>query len=50
MKRWPLIRHVRFFWAAWRLARWWKTVGSHYWLAPNPLDERYLEAIWKGKA
>ena len=50
MKRWPVIRHLRFLWLAWRFEHGWHTVGRHYWLAPNPSDEGYLEAIWKGEA
>jgi len=49
-KRWPLIRHVRYLYLSWCFHRWWMDVGRHYWLAPNELDERFLEDVWNGKA
>jgi hypothetical protein len=51
IKRWPLIRHVRYFYHAWRLYRWaraWNSIGIG--IGPNPADIDHLEAIWRGKA
>lgn len=52
MKRWPIIRHVRYWWLRYRVERWAYTwymggVGLGY---PNPSDLKWLEDIWKGKA
>lgn len=52
MKRWPLIRHIRYFWSRMKVYEWasqWGELGigtGH----PNQSDLDYLEAIWKGKA
>lgn len=52
MKRWPLIRHVRFWWHSYRVHRWaymWGQAGVGLgW--PNPSDLRWLQDIWEGKA
>lgn len=52
MKRWPVVRHVRYFWLAYRVDRWARMwgqagVGLGY---PNPGDLHHLDLIWKGKA
>jgi hypothetical protein len=49
MKRWPLIRHLRYVWLAYCFNRWWYTIGRHIWLAPNAADERYLDDVWYGR-
>ena len=50
MKRWPLIRHVRWAWHAWRFSHWWETWGRYLGAVPNPQDLRYLEDVWDGHA
>lgn len=50
MSRWPGIRHLRWLWLAWQLARWWEAEGRYYWLCINPADHDYLDAVWKGDA
>lgn len=52
MKRWPIIRHIRFFWFQYRVFRWarmWYEGGIGLG-SPNPSDLYWLEEIWKGKA
>lgn len=52
MKRWPIIRHIRWFYLniqVHRYARMWARHGigiGH----PHPSDLKHLDAIWKGKA
>lgn len=52
MKRWPIIRHVRYYWLTFRVHMWamkWGSVGIGLgW--PNQYDLDRLEEIWKGKA
>jgi len=43
------IRHVRWCYLNWQFHRWWLTTGRHYWLATNPSDEAYLDAVWRGE-
>jgi hypothetical protein len=50
MKRWWGIRHLRWYYLDWRLTRWWLNMGQYYWLAVNPSDEAYLDAVWRGDA
>lgn len=50
MKRWPVIRHVRWLAASLAFAYWWDRFGKENWLTPNPADLRYLDAIWRGEA
>ena len=50
--RWPVIRHIRYFWGSYRVHRWaaaWygAGIGLGY---PNPSDLAYLEAVWRGEA
>lgn len=51
MKRWPIIRHVRYFVNVWRFNRacdqWARMTGF---CIPQQSDLDYLEAIWKGEA
>jgi hypothetical protein len=52
MKRWPLIRHVRYWWLAYRVHRWawkWGQLGVGLGV-PNEADQRWLDEIWEGKA
>lgn len=48
-KRLPIIRHFRYFWHAYWLNRWWRTVGCQFGLFINPYDIEYLKWIWQGK-
>jgi hypothetical protein len=50
MRRWPVIRFVRFLILAWRFCRWWEHFGRHHWAIPNPGDLEYLEDVRKGQA
>ena len=50
MKRWPIIRHARYFWYRWRVER-----HYEFWLSLGMLpfnkdkDEIVLRDIWSGK-
>lgn len=51
MKRWPVIRHLRFFWYTWRVFRFAAAMGA---LGlglgtPNQHDLDTLDAIWRGE-
>lgn len=51
MKRWPIIRHVRYLWHAYWLDRWvrmWAQSGIG--VGPAESDLRHLERIWRGEA
>ncbi len=52
MKRWPIIRHVRFWWHAWRMQ---KHYAAYHSMGiglgiPAKSDIEHLEAIWRGEA
>lgn len=49
-KKWPLIRHIRWFLLAWRLAWWREGVGLGAGISPHPAYERYLQDILEGRA
>jgi hypothetical protein len=51
-KRWPVIRHVRYWFLAYRVQKWAWTwgqmgIGLGY---PNPSDVKQLDDIWAGRA
>lgn len=52
VKRWPIIRHIRYYWLSYRVHLWamnWGSVGIGLgW--PNESDLRWLDDIWRGKA
>jgi hypothetical protein len=52
MKRWPVIRHVRYWWLNYRVHMWawnWGRMGIGLgW--PNDYDLKVLRDIWDGKA
>ena len=50
MKRWPIIRHIRYFILQRRLARWWQRYGRHHFLLVNERDLLYLDRVWRGEA
>lgn len=50
MKRWPIIRHARYFWLLWQVNRHyelWVRLG----MLPVDADRDYavLDAIWRGE-
>jgi hypothetical protein len=51
MKRWPVIRHIRYWLASYRVHRWaqlWGQGGVGLgW--PNPSDLAHLDRIWTGR-
>lgn len=52
MKKWPIIRHIRYFWFRWRVyvhAAQWASIGIGLRI-PNKADLEHLDAIWHGKA
>lgn len=49
MKRWPIIRHIRWFLEMLSYRAWWNEVGREHWLAPSPRDVEYLKDIWEGR-
>lgn len=50
MKRWFLIRHIRWLWLSYRLERWWNQVGHLLGAVRNPADLQYLDDVWRGRA
>ena len=51
MKRWPIIRHLRYFWGCWRVHQFaaaWGRAGIGLGV-PNESDLRYLDAMWRGE-
>jgi len=50
MKCWPVIRHIRWFYLAWRFDRYWQNLGRHIGAVPNPSDLAFLDKVWKGLA
>ena len=52
MKRWPIIRHIRYWWLRARVYQWaamWGDVGIGLGV-PNEADLAHLERIWRGEA
>jgi hypothetical protein len=49
MKRWPIIRHIRWLYYNHQLLHWWKHYGQHFWLTPNDADFEFLNDVWNGK-
>lgn len=47
-KKWPIIRHIRYFYWAWKFDRYWQNY-KHVFLVPNDGDMQYLDAIWRGE-
>lgn len=50
MKRWPIIRHVRYFLLRRQLARFWNDYGRNFWLCVNEQGLIYLDLVWRGEA
>ena len=48
MKRWIIIRHIRYVYYAWRLTRWADLMEPLGYLIQQS-DYDYLQAIWEGK-
>jgi hypothetical protein len=49
MKRWPVIRHIRWMVLHSRFQKWWFSEGCYLGDVPNEADMDYLERIWKGE-
>ena len=50
MKRWPIIRHIRYYWLAWRAGRVLARYGRHSYLIVSVEDALYLQDVWRGRA
>lgn len=50
MKRWPVIRHIRWLWLSYRFERWWSEVGHLLGAVRNPSDLKFLDDVWSGRA
>jgi len=50
VKRWPIIRHIRWLYLQARFLHWWNTVGRHFGAVMNESDLDYLEKVWRGDA
>lgn len=50
MKRWPIIRHIRWFYLHAKFWTWWERVGCYLGAVPNEADLDYLERVWRGEA
>jgi len=50
MKRWPIIRHIRYLILRRQLGRWWAGYGRHRFLLVNERDLLYLDRVWRGEA
>jgi hypothetical protein len=48
MKKWPIIRHVRYFWLKFKFMVWWDKIGSRIFIVPARRDLEYLEKVWRG--
>lgn len=46
MKRWPGIRHIRFWWKQHRFYSWGNNIG----IMPSAAAMAYLSNIWEGRA
>jgi hypothetical protein len=51
MKRWPVIRHVRFFWLRYKVNQHYDMWMQLYGALPVNIDKDYaiLDAIWRGE-
>ena len=52
MKRWPVIRHIRYWYLGWKVyshAARWGAMGIGFGV-PNPSDIEHLTAIWESRA
>jgi hypothetical protein len=53
LKRWPIIRHVRYIWWTFWFYRWFnhfqRQTGRYWGIFPAQSDLDYLQAIWDGK-
>jgi hypothetical protein len=50
IKRWYVVRHVRWIWHSALFELWWWQIGQHIWIVPNQADFDYLERVWRGEA
>lgn len=49
MKRWPIIRHVRWLNLSYGYWKWWHDIGHVLGAFPNPADMQYLQDVWEGR-
>lgn len=49
MRRWPIIRHVRWFYLNVRFNLWWNSLPPALFICPNPSDLEYLDKVWRGE-
>jgi hypothetical protein len=50
MKRWPIIRHLRWLWLSWRVEQhyaMWRQIGALPVYRDH--DQRVLDQIWRGE-
>ena len=48
-KRWPIIRHVRWYMLQRNYWEWWYEVGFMLGAFPNPADLKYMQDVWEGR-
>lgn len=49
MRRWPIIRHIRWYYLAYGHAKNWIDFGRHQYLFQNQDDWKFLERVWRGE-
>jgi hypothetical protein len=51
MKRWPIIRHIRYFYWTRQADKWFLTwhEDGYYYPVHQHLDQEYLDEIWRGE-
>jgi len=51
MKRWPIIRHIRYLYWARQADKWYLTwhEDGYYYPVHQHLDQEYLDEIWRGE-
>ena len=50
IKRWPIIRHLRWLLLSIEFQMWWRDAGRFYGSVPNQADIEYLDKVWRGDA
>ena len=50
MKRWPIVRHVRYWWLSRRLGRFFTRYDRHSYLLVSVDDMLFLDRVWRGEA
>lgn len=49
MKRWPVIRHLRYCWHRSRMEAWYALWASYGYVVRAESDDDTLNAIWRGE-